>query len=362
MADLGILADDLTGTLDAAAPFASERAPVIAALSEADLGARFAICTCTRDEPPERAASAVARNLPLLAGARIAFKKIDSLLRGNTAIELAACARSGMFRRVIISPAFPVQGRTMRHGRLLVNGRPEPDCGTLAKKLASGMVNACSVTPADPWPDADVLLCDANSDHDLRQIVARGRALAGPVLWCGTAGLARALAMRTGQVERKRIPGLVVIGSIHAVSAGQSARLARAPGTDILEIRNPGDPVDGDLSSRFAAKRLGLVEFHLPALPSQKARCVYRAVFEKLVARIAAPSCMLIVGGDTAALLMEVLKARALSVVGSWADGIPLSRIKGGKWDCALVYTKSGAFQGCGLFERILAECSRNDK
>ena len=143
--------------------------------------------------------------------------------------------------------------------------------------------------------------------------------------------------------------------------SGQSARIARTPGTDVLEIGNPGDPEDCDLTARFAARRVSLAESHLPELPFKKASCIYRAVFGKRVARIAAPGCMLIVGGDTAAPLMVVLKARAPSAAGCWTDGIPLSCIEEGKWDCARVHARSGAFQRLGFFDCMLAECSRND-
>ena len=115
----------------------------------------------------------------------------------------------------------------MRRGRLLASGRPEPDDETLAERLAGLKVSACSVTPAVPWPDADVLLCDAGSDHDPQQIVTRGRSGAGAVRFrrsCAQVGNAH------GQVVHEQIPGLVIIGRTHAASAGQSARLDRARG------------------------------------------------------------------------------------------------------------------------------------
>ena len=50
------------------------------------------------------------------AGADLAFKKIDSLLRGHWAAELAGIVSSGMFRRIVLTPAFPAQGRLTRRG------------------------------------------------------------------------------------------------------------------------------------------------------------------------------------------------------------------------------------------------------
>ena len=62
-------------------------------------------------------ASAIASLIPLLFGADIAYKKIDSLLRGPTLAEIAACATIGFWRHIVLCPAFPFQGRAMRAGR-----------------------------------------------------------------------------------------------------------------------------------------------------------------------------------------------------------------------------------------------------
>ena len=58
---------------------------------------------------------------PLLAGADIAFKKIDSLLRGPWVAELDACLRTGLWDACIVAPAFVHQGRMTRSGQQYVN-------------------------------------------------------------------------------------------------------------------------------------------------------------------------------------------------------------------------------------------------
>ena len=68
---------------------------------------------CEADE-----AFAIVRELaPLLDGADIAYKKIDSLLRGPWVAELDACLRAGPWDACIVAPAFPHQGRVTRGGR-----------------------------------------------------------------------------------------------------------------------------------------------------------------------------------------------------------------------------------------------------
>src|SRR5947199_4668329 len=116
---VAILADDLTGALDAAAPFALPGQPidVIWATARPPLSGGFAFDSETRELPARRAEAAVESFLPHLASRGLSLKKIDSLLRGNTIIEVAACWKSGMFRSLVMAPAFPAQDRITRGGR-----------------------------------------------------------------------------------------------------------------------------------------------------------------------------------------------------------------------------------------------------
>src|SRR4051794_35204090 len=104
MCHVGILADDLTGALDAAAPFASRAAPVAVIWDERgpDAAANFAIDSETREVSPTRAAACVTANLTRIGGCDVAFKKIDSLMRGNTVAELIACCAAKGFASVVI--------------------------------------------------------------------------------------------------------------------------------------------------------------------------------------------------------------------------------------------------------------------
>ena len=114
--EVAILADDLTGALDAAAPFASPGRPVAVLWGDRvpPPEGGFALDSETREIPARRAEAVVARLLPYLAGRSIALKKMDSLLRGNTVRELAACWKERVFGSLVVAPAFPAQGRVTR--------------------------------------------------------------------------------------------------------------------------------------------------------------------------------------------------------------------------------------------------------
>ena len=116
MTGLRVLADDLTGALDSAARFvpATGAVPIFWKPPLA-LPATAAIDAGTRDLPAAEARAVLDRLACLLEGADLAFKKLDSLLRGHVAAEIAACLPG--FEHCVIAPAFPFQGRATRGGR-----------------------------------------------------------------------------------------------------------------------------------------------------------------------------------------------------------------------------------------------------
>jgi D-threonate/D-erythronate kinase len=311
MTRLRLLADDLTGALDSAARFVPLTGPVATSWrSDAVPAGEVAIDSGTRDLSAAAARTAIARFVPLLDGGDPAFKKIDSLLRGHVALELAACM--ARFDHCIVAPAFPFQGRITRGGRQLVRS-------------------------GDGWRDTGVDLPpelqmrDAETDADLDAIVAEGRALPGRVLWCGTGGLAGALAGR-GVVPCPALPRpiLALIGSDHAVSATQVA----------------------------VAENAAVV---IPAVPAGTPRDVAcRLITAQFVARLRSgerPGTLFVTGGETLRALCDALGVAWLEVDGELEPGVPTSVLRGGAWDGQRLVSKSGAF-GDSLFLRRLLGAS----
>src|ERR1700733_4530430 len=99
MATLKLLADDLTGALDTVAEFVGIFGPspvVWPATSPSQAGESLAIDSGTRELGPDEAFAVIRGIAPQLAGADIAYKKIDSRLRGPWVAELEACLKSGL--------------------------------------------------------------------------------------------------------------------------------------------------------------------------------------------------------------------------------------------------------------------------
>ncbi|MFI5400471.1 MAG: four-carbon acid sugar kinase family protein [SAR324 cluster bacterium] len=189
MDPLGILADDLTGACDCAAPFAARGARTAvwvrpgAALpshfrfaaelnlglaAELDLGLTqafgrlgrprawdvLAFNTDSRNVTEAEARSRVRSAALALsqAGWPLGFKKVDSTLRGHLSAELEELLALGV-SRAWLAPAFPAQGRTVEDGRLLVKGVPL-EATELSRDgltpIASGRIAAALGMPCEP--------------------------------------------------------------------------------------------------------------------------------------------------------------------------------------------------------------------
>ena len=119
MSSLRLLADDLTGALDTSAELVGLFGPleVCWPSSMAPDKSSFAIDSGTRELLSEQAFAVVRELAPQLADATIAYKKIDSLLRGPWVAELDACLRTGAWDACIVAPAFVHQGRRTINGQ-----------------------------------------------------------------------------------------------------------------------------------------------------------------------------------------------------------------------------------------------------
>jgi uncharacterized protein YgbK (DUF1537 family) len=352
-----LLADDLTGALDTAAEFV----PVTGELpvfwpggSRQELVGSLGLDSGTRERDPEAAAAEVARLAPNLEGADIAFKKIDSLMRGATLAEIAACMRSGPWRFCVLAPAFPYQGRITRAGRQYrsdSSGGWIPVSNDLATGLrAFGVAAQRGLGDADLQPGITVL--DAGTDEDLRRIVAIGRRCSGPVLWVGTGGLAQALSADNARPALMPLPRpiLGLFGSDQPVTAGQLA----ACEPHWLHIEGPAfDPIP----RRLDEAGLALVSFRLPAdTPRASAAARIAIAITRLIDRVRPPGTVVVAGGETLRSLCGAVGARALSVQGRLVPGVPQSVMQGGRRNGVTVVSKSGAFGHTSLLRELILE------
>jgi uncharacterized protein YgbK (DUF1537 family) len=126
-----VLADDLTGALEAGAKFAGQgiRTLVSTELSLRPKGCDESIGVLVIDaETRHLPAAEAGQRVWELAhaageqGFRYLYKKTDSTLRGNIASELGALAEAFPGSALLYAPAYPRMGRTVKRGMLYVHG------------------------------------------------------------------------------------------------------------------------------------------------------------------------------------------------------------------------------------------------
>jgi uncharacterized protein YgbK (DUF1537 family) len=284
-----VLADDATGALEMGALLA----PCTVWLGVPAVSG--VIDTESRHLAPADAAERIRSMVRVLPESTRVFKKIDSTLRGPIAAELGALAEVFPRRKLIVCPAYPRFGRTVKDGRLLVNGTPVSD--TDFARDPRWPVTESRV----PWP----AVYDAETDDDLAGIA---KLCADDCICAGSGGLARSLFGDPAEVSAPRLrEWLVVCGSMHPVSLRQ-AEVARAHG--IAVVRGP------DAAEQAVTRRAeGLIVF----------------------------------GGETTFSVLRGMGFESVRTVGEVLPGVPLS------WAGEVpVVTKAGGFGSEDLVPAIL--------
>ena len=125
MVRAAIVADDLTGALDAAGQWARlglGTYVVLGAGPAPDTGA-VAVHTGSRSALAEQARLRARQAAQLLHDRKV-YKKVDSTFRGNIGAEVEGLLEGLGLQRALIAPAFPAAGRTVQGGILYVYGVP----------------------------------------------------------------------------------------------------------------------------------------------------------------------------------------------------------------------------------------------
>lgn len=323
---LAIFADDLTGALDSAAPFAARGLHTEVALDANGIGPALALQPAvvsinlgSRDGMQDAAADATRSALSQLPAGTQVLKKIDSRLKGHIAIELAAMP----FRRALVAPAIPEFGRIVASGTVIGFGVDTPIA--IADKLG-GRAKDCTIP-------------DSATEAEMRAALERALT-AGVDLLIGARGLADALAQRmTGDAAPKlaSIPkgkALFVIGSRDPITLTQIDALKRL--CQIDDRPAPNGQLPDDISSTHA---LTLVR----AVQGQGA-CSGQEVAARLAASVVptltgAASTLLLSGGSTAEAVLSRLGISRFRLLGECLPGLGLAYVDG---QC--IIAKSGGF------------------
>jgi 4-hydroxythreonine-4-phosphate dehydrogenase len=405
-----IIADDLTGAADCGITCVAAGLDTIVVLKgnepipSTDV---VSVDAATRRLSSPDAAEQTARLTRRYFGpqTRILFKKLDSTLRGHVAQEIAAVlsvnrALHGARGIAIVAPAFPAMGRTTVGGRQFVRGVPVETTeiwhrealkasaylpGRLGEHgLRATHIDLHTVRSEKRLSDAlagakaqhDAVVCDAETEEDLRAIVRAGMTLQTSIVWAGSAGLAAQLpqAMGIGREPWKSIlpspvhrpslstngPLLFVIGSPSQASREQIPRLVAD--RDIESVPVPLAALRHGVHSTAWAEQTRRLDrafstgrdiiLSLDMEGRSGASAHEDATLSPALAALVSPyvtrcSGLVLTGGETARSVLDRLGVATLRLVGEVEPGIPLSVatvVTPAGSLCLPVVTKAGAF------------------
>ncbi|WP_425098708.1 four-carbon acid sugar kinase family protein [Tropicibacter sp. S64] len=314
-----IIADDLTGALDAAAPFAGIPGGVAVAtkpeaVTDCPAGASvLSVSTRSRDIPPQEAAGRVHAVLSALPAGVALFKKVDSRLKGNLAAELAPLPGP-----LLVAPALPEFGRVVRGGAVHGFGVAKP---IAVRDRLGPEAHRATIPDVETAEEMDHALSQADPHATL----------------VGSRGLAAALARRIGLVPQALAatlpaPAVMIVGSTDAITLGQVSAL-KAACPDLRHVEAPS----GDVPAPQDTPRLTLVQ-STPG-PERPAQEVARHLAEGALPWIVPARGVLCTGGATAEALFDAMGLTLLTLSGEVLPGLPVATANG-----RVIVTKSGGF------------------
>lgn len=380
---VAIVADDLTGALDAGLQFAVRGLDTRVSLGltpqpEAEV---MVLNADSRAAALPEAVARVQQAAAACAGRQV-YKKLDSTMRGHLGPECVALRDALGLDVAVIAPAFAAAGRTVERGQLLVDGAPvhrtalanDPqwpartaDVVAIAQRGVSEAVALIplSVVRGDPSLLAEALaaarlaVVEAVQAGDLARI-AQAIVFGGlAALPCGSAGLAAAWAdaLQLAGAHHlayhgRRGPVLVVTGSRNAATLAQLEALRTTGAVAWCELTPPTSPAaaaEAGLAARAAlasgsdavlSASLGaMVPDGAAAIAANLGRAAHMALSagQELAG-------LVLTGGDTALQVSRAVAIEALSIVAAIEPGIPGSRVVGGAHRGLAVVTKAGGF------------------
>ena len=388
---IAIIADDLTGAMDAAAPFAKRGAHTRVMFSDNPSSDELlnapeilARTTDSRHLDPVRAIQRVHQALSDLED-RLPFKKIDSTLRGNVVAETLATLEATGRRHLLITPAFPGQGRTLRGGEVYIHGVPLAETAiakdALAPPLAIPLAMAFggklgvivheieypSQLRLEPGEAIHVYVVDSETDDELLQLARFVLAHHDEVVVAGTSGLGNALATAIYggateiKVRRDAQPMLYIVGSRTPQSAAQLERIVDCGAHPIVIETHEGRIELEQALNNLARLEPGAPAYVItlrqrdnvvpdaPMVANALATVAHRLINELDIGSI------VVTGGDTAQALMAELAIASVDLAGELLPGIAVGVVPHRKRNFKLV-TKAGGFGDPELFVTLMKE------
>ena len=320
------------------------------------------------------------------------FNKVDSTLRGNPGVELAAALRVLDADHAILCPSYPENGRTVENGQLLVGGvaitktdvgqdklSPLPS-SNIEEIVASSLERAGisqtvhvrgnsggkSVTDLLPV----IVTADARTDSDLLLLAERLVASESIVVVAGSAGVSVALANVLSEVRPSLRPQmsltsrsqrvLIVTASQRTIIDEQLKLLGNH--VDLIQAElSVGEALDGvsDDSIEQVTRLAGLdgiVVLKIGKLDAaanvetSELRNIADSIVRNLGAAVRAitdltkPDVLVVIGGDTTSGVLHACEVSSIQLHGELQPGTVNGVAVDGSIENTLLVTRAGGF------------------
>ena len=383
----GMIADDLTGALDAGAMFVEagfsanlafdmrRRTTRMADLLVVSSDSRNATEKAARQQVARAAKKLLRFDLPLV------YKKIDSTCQGNLAAEIDALLAVLEIDSAIICPANLTQKRIVENGVVKVHGEACVYLPDLLKRQGCHSVSVVR-TPVTQAKIARavryhrLVLADATQQDELACLAKLFVKSTRQILLVGSAGLAahvaRILAVESAKFAQPRLPTcreprvsrvtnhaplVFFIGSRNVVTLRQVDALVKRVTTKVCPCTRQGAR---EASQALRSQIHVVVRVPIHEEPSTQIQSSLK-YFGKVL-QSCPVSGVFMSGGDTARQVCQCLKPHALSIHREIVSGISSGRIMGGLADGTNVYTKPGGFGDRNTLVQFIraARCAAN--
>lgn len=408
---IGMIADDLTGANDAGVQLAKKglSSTVVFDYRKKNIQTNsdvLIVDTDSRAESEAEAYEAVSKAAALLiqGGYSHIYKKVDSTLRGNIAVELAALEQVYQPDVVVFAPAFPKMNRQTIHGHHFVNGTliTETEFGkdpktpvlesyipallqehiqsditlidfTLLQGSCDRMMEVIieALKNGNKW-----FVCDGKTEADLKRIADVFVQLHKRIVWAGSAGLSEFLTdvlklhpVQDRQEEHQQIDKtLLVSGSLSEVTKNQLGMVEKITKAHFIEV-NPIELIKESIQidrlikdfkaneykehfvlyvassehNRKAAKDAGQ---SLGLTETEVSEAISRglgAIAKSLLNEFTSLNGLVLTGGDTAKAVCSQLQIAEMQLYSEVEPGLPFGKLQGEKAQYWAI-TKAGGF------------------
>lgn len=361
---IAVIADDLAGAaeLGGIALRHELTAEVQTGFCPAEEAEVVVIDTDSRSCPPEEAAAKIDIEAEKLkeAGFDWLYKKVDSVLRGPVVAELETLLAALGKQKVLLAPANPSLGRTIRNGRYLIDGRllhetdfandpeyPRTSSDVLDILGASQTVDLHRCDSGQPSLRDGISVGDATCRKDLLQLAER---VDDQTIPAGGADFFSALLeikgfhLRTSYSEREpssTATALFVSGSSsqYSHSVIEEAKACGVPVCQMPDGLVRGDDSSDELMSKWIGDTAAAFEEHPraimavaqpivqdPALPL-KLNCYLSIAVENVLDRVSIED-IYIEGGGTASTIVRRLGWARFTPCRELSHGVVRMRVR----------------------------------